>query len=69
MKKLLFLFLILLAQVNGFSQDQRPFYFWNTSSLSLPLAHDNNLTLSTKTHYRLNDHFREMTYADFKGMH
>lgn len=69
MKKLLFLLFILLSQLFGLAQDQRLLYIWNTSSLSFPLASDNSLTFATKTHYRVNDHFREMTYADFKGMH
>lgn len=60
----LILILLLFVGQNIFAQDKRNSYLWNNLSSQIQLNELYNLKVSTKTHYRLNDHCREMTYLD-----
>jgi len=63
---IVFVFLLLIVgNIDVFSQVERSFYLWNTTGFQVGLNDSYDLAVNTKTHYRLNDHFREMTYMDF----
>lgn len=67
-KKKLRLLLVIFLAVTGLqksqAQEDRDFYLWNTTSAKVSLNQLYSLKVCAKVHYRVNDHFRDMTYFD-----
>lgn len=64
LNRLLICVILTISCQSAFSQDNRDFYLWNTTGAKINLNQLYDLNVSAKIHYRLNEHFRDMTYLD-----
>ncbi|RKD90813.1 DUF2490 domain-containing protein [Mangrovibacterium diazotrophicum] len=69
MKKLLFLSAYLLLLKSLSAQERRDFYLWAKVAFDVKLTQTNDMVFSTRTDYRTDDSFRELTYFDLSFQH
>ena len=63
--KIILAFVLVLILDKSFAANKnRDFYLWNTVGAQIQLNQIYGLKVSSKTHYRVNDQYRDMTYFD-----